>query len=139
MPISHARINFSYVNDFNVFMCPAAKVRLPKNQWVTKEEHLIRSRRYDRTNPEDSIGIDYEYRGQQEPKGVRPSWRRADREPTKYVLIYDNDNRGAKCGGEYWHEINPEDNHGAADGNKLFSNGSIRWYPTNKWAYPVTT
>ena len=121
-----------YIDDLNVFMCPAAKVRVPKDQWVSKEEHLTRSR----TN--DEIGIDYEYRGRQEPYdealewGEMPSWKRADEAPTTYVLIYDNDNRGPDP-----QAIDPEDNHGAAGGNKLFSDGSVRWYPADKWAYPL--
>ncbi len=114
-----------YVDDLSVFMCPAAQARLPRSEYVSSPQHLSRSRQ------DEVIGIDYEYRGEQFPLHQTPSWNHAGKKPTTYVLLYDNDNRGTPS------RIDAADNHGARGGNKLFSDGSVRWYRADMWAYPL--
>ncbi len=128
----------AYIDDIKTFMCPAVMVKIPRSQWVSKPEHLERARDDDRGSPKANIGMDYEYRGTQpEVAGgppMRPSWKYSEMNPHTFVLVYDNDNRGESGQGQ---RIDPEDNHGMAGGNKYFADGSVRWYPADKWAFPL--
>lgn len=111
----------TYINDLSVFTCPATGNKLTDpSQIVTVPPGAT------------GIGMDYEYRGSSIPiTGVikPPSLLDAEQKPTSYLLAWDSDNKGTN------RIIDSIDNHGVLGGNKLFSDGSVRWFPASEWGF----
>lgn len=116
-----------YIDDLNTFACPATGTKLTDpSQLVTVQ------------TGDTGVGMDYEYRGSYIPDfpgvpggpgAIPPTFMDAERIPTKYLLAWDSDNRGLN------RLIDSEDNHGALGGNKLFSDGSVRWFKADEWGF----
>lgn len=114
----------NYIDDLHVFACPATKTR------ITNPAQLRAT-----IDPANGIiaGMDYEYRGTAIigdgtlGPAREPTLVDAEQYPTRYLLAWDNDNYGIN------RVIDKLDNHGAAGGNKLFSDGSVRWYRAAEW------
>ena len=115
----------AYIDDLNIFTCPATGNKL------TDPSRII-------TVQPGVEGMDYEYRGTYRPDfpdrpggpgATPPSLISAERKPTKYLLAWDNDDRGTN------RIIDEYDNHGTLGGNKLFSDGSVRWFTAAEWGF----